>query len=63
MIYVLANVSSLLKKLFEGQASKEPSELLVKAAAEGKVEEIEELCLAHGTDVRRVYLNKVKILI
>ena len=53
MIYVLANVSSLLKKLFEGQASKEPSELLVKAAAEGKVEEIEELCLAHGTDVRK----------
>lgn len=32
----------------------------MKAAAEGKVEEIEELCLAHGTDVRRVNLSKVK---
>ena len=58
--YIQADVSSLLKKLFEGQASKEPSELLVKAAAEGKVEEIEELCLARGTDVRRVNLSKVK---
>ena len=32
----------------------------MKAAAEGKVEEIEELCFAHGTDVRRVNLSKVK---
>ena len=32
----------------------------MKAAAEGKVEEIEELCLAQGTDVRRVNLSKVK---
>jgi len=49
------DVSSLLKKLFEGHESKEPSEILVKAAAEANNEQIENLCKIHGTDVNSVY--------
>jgi len=39
----LDEATSLLKKLFEGHSSKEPSELLVKAGAEGDLKQIDEL--------------------
>ena len=44
--------TSLLKKLFEGRSSKEPSELLVKAAAEGDVEQINQLCNSGAAKVK-----------
>ena len=40
-------VSSLLKKLFKDHTAKEPTEVLVKAAAEGNLKEIENLCKNH----------------
>lgn len=41
----------MLKKLFEGHSSKEPGERLVKAAAEGNLKQIEELCRTQSVNV------------
>ncbi|XP_066918362.1 E3 ubiquitin-protein ligase mib1-like isoform X2 [Clytia hemisphaerica] len=46
---------SLLKKLFEGHSSKEPSELLVKAAAEGNLKQINELFKTRAAKVDEVF--------
>ena len=40
-----------MKKLFEGNASRLPTEMLVKAAAEGDTEKIDVLCNQEGIDV------------
>lgn len=47
--------TSLLKKLFEGHSSKEPSELLVKASAEGNLKQIDELCKTGAAKVNDVF--------
>lgn len=49
------DVSSLLKKLFEGHSSKEPAELLVKSAAEGNVEQIEEIHKEYAVHVDSIF--------
>ena len=55
--FILDEAKSLLKKLFEGHSSKEPSELLVKAAAEGNLKQINELFKTRAAKVRRLKMK------
>ena len=51
VLFLSDQVSTLLKKLFEGYSSKDPVEMFVKAAAEGNLKQLEDLCKVHNSIV------------
>ena len=56
LFFNLDEATTLLKKLFEGHSSKEPAELLVKAAAEGNLKQIDELHKTGAAKVNKYYI-------
>ena len=55
VIIYLERLSALLKKLFESHVSEDPVEELVKAAANGDLQKVEDV-IRRETDVRICYI-------
>ena len=53
-----------MKKIFEGHASKEPTELLIIAAAQGNLKQIKDVCKMQGVNVSTfIFMQIIKDII